>query len=204
VTQNTGFAWNHGDYAAEINTTYVGLAGPGVDKLGVDGSSATAGPNSAGPDSGQTTVPDSGTTGTWVDQTDIRPTVMYLAGLHDDYESDGRVISEVLSQPGKTLATPSVQALGQCYKQLNSSVGEFGTSTLIASTAALQSTSLEDRVYTKTEHALSELNKKRDKAAGRIKQSLEDAEFAGTPLHDAKGLLATCTGLIRQAENLNR
>jgi len=29
VTQNTGFAYNHGDYAAEIDTNFVGLAGPG-------------------------------------------------------------------------------------------------------------------------------------------------------------------------------
>jgi hypothetical protein len=204
VTQNTGFAWNHGDYAAEINTTYVGLVGPGVDNLGLDGSSTAAGPNSAGPDSGQTTVPGSGTTGTWVDQTDIRPTIMYLTGLHDDYGSDGRVISEVLSQPGTTLAAPSVQALGQCYKQLNSSVGEFGTSTLIASTRALESTSHEDHAYTKTEHALSELDQRRDKAAARIKQSLEGAEFSGKPLHGAKGLLDSCTDLIRQADKLTR
>ena len=30
VTQNPGFAYDHGDYAAEINTNYVGFAGPGV------------------------------------------------------------------------------------------------------------------------------------------------------------------------------
>src|SRR5690348_5683393 len=97
VTQNTGFAWDHGDYAAEIDTNYLGLVGPGVKTLGVDGSAPDAGPNSAGPNSGQTTVPGSGTTGTWVDETDIRPTLLYLTGLHDDYQSDGRVISEVLS-----------------------------------------------------------------------------------------------------------
>jgi hypothetical protein len=93
--------------------------------------------------------------------------------------------------------------LGQCYKQLNSSVGEFGTSTLIASTRALESTSLNDHVYTKTEHDLSELDQRRDKAAGRIKKSLADAEFSGKPLHGAKGLLAGCTALVRQADKLN-
>ena len=63
VTQNTGFAYNHGDYAAEINTNFLGIAGPGVAHLGVDGTSADAGPNSAGPDSGQITVPGSRTRG---------------------------------------------------------------------------------------------------------------------------------------------
>ena len=38
--QNTGFAWDHGDYAAEINTNYLGFAGPGVKHLGLDGHGA--------------------------------------------------------------------------------------------------------------------------------------------------------------------
>jgi hypothetical protein len=29
VSVDNGFAWDHGDYAAEINTNYVGFAGPG-------------------------------------------------------------------------------------------------------------------------------------------------------------------------------
>src|SRR5450755_1051622 len=61
VTQNTGFAWNHGDYAAEIDTNYAAFAGPGVRHRGLDGSAAADGPNSAGPDSGQVTVPDAHT-----------------------------------------------------------------------------------------------------------------------------------------------
>ena len=97
VTQNTGFAWDHGDYAAEIDTNYLGIAGPGVKHLGLDGDTASQGPSSAGPDSGQITVPGSGTTGTWLDETDIRPTLLYLTGLKDDYQTDGRVITQVLT-----------------------------------------------------------------------------------------------------------
>ena len=44
VTQNTGFAWDHGDYAAEINNNWAGIVGPGVANLGVDGSGPAAGP----------------------------------------------------------------------------------------------------------------------------------------------------------------
>jgi hypothetical protein len=40
VTQNTGFAWDHGDYAAEIDTNWLGIVGPGVAHLGLDGSAA--------------------------------------------------------------------------------------------------------------------------------------------------------------------
>src|SRR5689334_17281337 len=172
VTQNTGFAWDHGDYAAEIDTNYLGLVGPGVKTLGVDGSAPDAGPNSAGPNSGQTTVPGSGTTGTWVDETDIRPTLLYLTGLHDDYQSDGRVISEVLASPRRGIGSRTVEALGECYKQLNSSVGEFGTSTLQASTRAIESTSPGDRQYLATKRVLTLLEHARDNLAGRIKAEL--------------------------------
>src|SRR5204863_2070364 len=35
VIVNPGFAWNHGDVAPEINTTWLGIVGPGVRHLGV-------------------------------------------------------------------------------------------------------------------------------------------------------------------------
>ena len=137
VTQNTGFAYNHGDYAAEIDTNYAGFAGPGVRSLRLDGSPADQGPNSAGPDSGQVTVPDSHTKGTWIDETDVRPTILYLLGLRDDYTQDGRVISQILTHPNRALSAPGINELGACYKQLNSSVGQFGAFTLHAATAAV-------------------------------------------------------------------
>jgi hypothetical protein len=68
------------------STNGTAFAGPGVKHLGLDGSPPAKGPNSVGPDSGQVTVPDEHTTGPWVDETDIRPTIMYLTGLKDDYE----------------------------------------------------------------------------------------------------------------------
>jgi hypothetical protein len=202
VTQNAGFAWDHGDYAAEIDTNYVGVVGPRVKNLGLDGQTPEQGPDSAGPNSGQTTVPGSGTTGTWVDETDIRPTMLYLAGLHDDYESDGRVISEILASPGSTLGSRTVEALGQCYKQLNSSVGQFGTSTLEASTRALESTTPADRKYRSTEIALTLLEHARDAVAGQIKRELSSAEFAGGKIHADFGLLFGCNALIAAAGRL--
>jgi hypothetical protein len=204
VTQNTAFAWDHGDYAAEINTNFVGLVGPGVANLGLDGSGPADGPSSAGANSGQTTVPDSGTTGTWVDETDIRPTLIYLAGLKDDYVSDGRVISEILADPDRGLASPFVEQLGQCYKQLNSSVGTFGTDTLIASTRAIESTSPGDTVYSTTDQALSQLEQQRDLVAGSIKQSLHSAEFGGSAVRNPKSQLADCNSVLAQAQALNQ
>jgi hypothetical protein len=207
VTQNSGFGWDHGDYAAEINTNYVGMVGPGVKNLGLDGPTPEDGPNSAGPNSGQTTVPGSGTTGTWVDEADIRPTLLYLAGLRDDYQSDGRVISEILASPRRTLGSRPVEALGQCYKQLNSSVGEFGTSTLEASTRALESASPGDSEYRATETALTLLERARDAVAGQIKRALSSAEFGDSGLHGGfgrgdRGLLFACNAIIAAAGRL--
>jgi len=202
VTQNTGFAWDHGDYAAEIDTNWLGIVGPGVAHLGLDGSPAAAGPGSAGPDSGQITVPGSGTTGTWVDETDIRPTLLYLAGLTDDYEHDGRVITEVVTHPGPALSAPGVTALGACYKQLNSSVGEFGTATLQAATAAMEGSSPGDASYLRTDKTLSALERARDRLAGEIKGELDAAAFSGTGVRDAAGQTRACRALIGAAGQL--
>jgi hypothetical protein len=202
VTQNAGFAYNHGDYAAEIDTNFLGLAGPGVRHLGLDGSGPAEGPNSAGPDSGQITVPGEHTRGTWVDETDIRPTIMYLAGLRDDYEHDGRVITQVLDHPNHALRSPLVTALGACYKQLNSSVGDFGTDTLIASTRAMESNSPGDLTYLSTDQALRNLEVSRDRLAQRIKDGLEAAAFGNVPDHHVLGQLFDCRRLIHDARHL--
>jgi hypothetical protein len=202
VSVNPGFAYNHGDYAAEIDTNFFGIAGPGVKNLGVDGPQPAAGPNSAGPDSGQVTIPGSHTTGTWIDETDIRPTLMYLAGLRDDYEHDGRVITEILTHPNHALSRPGVAQLGACYKQLNSSVGEFGTDTLIASTAALESNSPGDGTYTRVERALRVLDVARDKLALHIKGELEGAAFSDDGISGAGGQTVACDALIGAAHVL--
>jgi hypothetical protein len=202
VTVNPGFAYNHGDYAAEIDTNYIGLAGPGVKHLGVDGSGPADGPNSAGPNSGQVTVPGEHTRGTWADETDIRPTMMYLAGLKDDYEHDGRVITEVLTHPNRALSEPGVAALGACYKQLNSSVGQLGTDVLVASTKAAQSTSPGDAKFRAAQIAMRALDKLRDKVALPIKDDLEAAAFGNQLIRNTGVELGSCLAVIAGANKL--
>jgi hypothetical protein len=199
VTVDDEYAWDHGDYAAEINTNYVGFVGPGVRNLGLDGSPPADGPNSAGPDSGQTVVANSGTQGTWVDETDIRPTEMYLLGLKDDYEHDGRVITQILSDPNSALSGPGVAALGACYKQLNSSVGQFANYTLQADTKAIESTSPGDVIYHNTDRALAALDKARDAIALRIKAQLEAAAFENQPIFAAGAETFACQAVIDSA-----
>jgi hypothetical protein len=202
VAIDNGFAWDHGAYAAEINTNYVGFVGPGVKNLGLDGQVPQDGPNSAGPDSGQEVVADSGTTGTWVDETDIRPTLIYLAGLTDDYIQDGRVISEILTDPNRALSAPGVERLGACYKQLNSSVGQFGNFTLQASTAAVESNTPGDGKFKSVNAKLSALEKQRDMLAIKIKDGLNSAAFGDERINGVNGLTAHCQAIIAQAAGL--
>ncbi len=200
VSVNDGFAWDHGDYAAEINTNWLGLVGPGVKHLGLDGQAPADGPSSAGANSGQTEVVNSGTTGTWVDETDIRPTLMYLTGLKDDYEHDGRVISQVLTDPNHALSAPGVSELAACYKQLNSSVGQFGAYTLEASTKAVESSTAVDFEYKSVNAALSGLEHQRDQLAARIKGQLDAAAFSDTSIMFPQGETLACDFIIDTAK----
>jgi hypothetical protein len=204
ICPTTGFAWDHGDYAAEINSNYVGFVGPGVEQLGVDGPTASEGPSSAGPNSGQTVVADYHLRGPWVDETDIRPTIMYLTGLTDDYEHDGRVITQILDDPNDALSAPGVTALGECYKQLNSSVGDFGAATIVASTNAIESTSAGDATFTNVDNQLRGLEVARDHLASLIKGELEAAAFQDKPVLGAGLQVAACSALIGAAGQVAR
>jgi hypothetical protein len=202
ICSTTAFAWDHGDYAAEINSNYVGFVGPGVQQLGLDGPTASEGPSSAGANSGQTVVADYHFPGPWVDETDIRPTIMYLTGLQDDYEHDGRVISQILTSPNSALSGPGVTSLGECYKQLNSSVGDFGAATIVASTNAIESTSASDTMFNTVDSQLRGLEIARDHLAGVIKGELEAAAFQGKPIFGAGIQTLACQGLIHLAQKV--
>ena len=172
------YAWNHGYYSPDIDITWSSFVGPGIRRAGIDGPTPAASPAVKDPNGGGL-VPDYSRRGTWADETDIRPTLLYLSGVRDDYTMDGRVITQILSGHGQLTQT---QALGGCYKQLNASVGSFGTDTLLASAAALASGSTsDDRRYTGIDAQLATLADHRDVLATQIKDTLDAAEF-----HDTK------------------
>jgi hypothetical protein len=206
TTLNNGFSWDHGYYAPEIDDTYVGFVGPGVAHKGIDGFGPAQGPNSA---DGANATPKLDTEihnpGTWADHTDIRPTMLALVGLKDDYVTDGRVLVEDLTiRPGKTEST-RFQPLAACYKQLNSSVGEFGTSVLVADTAALKTgSSTDDSTYQSFLTKLRLLGTARDQLATRIKNDLFDAEFGNKESSDAERELALCKSVVAAAGVLRR
>jgi hypothetical protein len=203
VSISNAFAWDHGYYAPEIDNTWLGLVGPGVANKGVDGRSAADGPNSAdGANSNPQLVTPNDDPGTWGDETDLRPTLLALAGLKDDYVGDGRVLVEDLTNPPDKAGQPKFQRLAVCYKQLNSSVGQFGTDLILADTAALKTgSSSDDSTYDFVLDQIKSLGSARDELATKIKGDLFDAEFSNTPILGANDL-KNCEDLVAQANAL--
>ena len=181
VCVNPGFAWNHGDVQDEIANTWVGLVGPGVQGGGIDSD-------------------------TWTDHTNVRPTILSLLGLKDDYVQDGRVLIEALT----TKATPqtliahreTVRRLVETYEQLNASFGSFALDTLKASTVALSST--DETKYESIEGSIASLTSQRDAVAAQIRGGLNASAFDGKALNEqqARGWINQSEGLIAQAEAL--
>ena len=176
-------AWNHGDVAPEINTTWLGLVGPGVAATGVNNA-------------------------IWSDHTDIQPTMMALLGLSDDYTPDGVVLGDAISPLVRPRAMQAnyrtLDKLGQVYTQLDAAVGEFGLATLTASTRALASNSAGDSTYTSIENKLQALGAARDALATQMQTLLIGAEFGGKPISakTAKKLIAQGYALLAQAASL--
>jgi hypothetical protein len=180
ITQQPGFAWEHGGFQPEIVTTWLGMVGPGVVNLGVDGQ-------------------------VWSDHTDIRPTMMALTGLGDDYSHDGRVLVEALDPAVLPLSIRihmgTAIRLAQAYKQINAPVGQFGLSTLTASSTALKG---DDATYARIENRLIALGNQRDALAGQMISALEAATFNGQPIDQKAALvwIAQAQSLIDQANAL--
>jgi hypothetical protein len=201
VAFNNNFAYDHGYYSPNIDITWMALAGPGVANNGVDGPGPTGGNESQDPNSTRT-VPEASGTGTWVEETDIRPTILYLVGLHDDYQSDGHVITQALADPSPALKATEDLAMG--YDQINSSVGQLATDTLIADSNALATgSSTNDTTYQTTEAALQQLADDRDVAATKIKKVLSAAADGTMPNHgQVTSGLANVRELLRRASRL--
>src|SRR5439155_1027206 len=146
--------------------------------------------------------------GVWTDHTDVRPTMLQLLGLKDDYQGDGRVVTEILKggATAKSLRqhTGSLEQLGAVYKQLFASFGAFSMNTLVASTGALSSSSVGDQVYNDTETAISTLTDARNALALQIRNGLWKAEFDNQPLDEQqiKDWTEQANGLIAQANAL--
>ena len=178
---NQSFAWNHGDIQDEIASTWVGYVGPGVRRMGEVDS-------------------------VWTDHTDVRPTMLALLGLVDDYVHDGRVVVEPLyawAVPQSLLAHRETWLrLARAYKQLNGTYGSFSMAALAVSTRALASGSAaDDGTYTFLEGQIASWTLQRNTLATAIKAQLEESAFYGQALDEqlAKSLTDQANQLIDKA-----
>jgi len=167
-SEQPGFNWNHGDFQRSITNTWLGLVGPHVRRQGETGA-------------------------TFTDHTDVRPTLMHLTGLTDDYAHDGRVIVEALD--GQVPQREIVSRLAAAYKAINAPIGELGRRTLRISTRALAG---DDVTYGALEEEIASITARRNAIAGRMIAILEAAAFSHAHVDEgeADSLIAAADRLI--------
>jgi hypothetical protein len=165
--ESRGFAWNHGGIQQEIAHTWLGLVGPGV----LQGSTRT----------------DDGSGVQFSDHTDIRPTIMALLGLQDDYVHDGRVLFEVLNPSALptslTAQYGTLLQLARVYKQINAPFGQLAQNSLLVSTAALESNTNGDATYYSLEGKIGNWTTQRNNIATEMRAMLEAAAFNGKAIN---------------------
>jgi hypothetical protein len=172
--QTRDHAWNHGDFQREITHTWLGLVGPGVREQGPTGQ-------------------------IFSDHTDIRPTIMTLARLKDDYVHDGRVLFEILTEGALPDSLRDHRAtlarLAAAYKQINAPLGKLGLRTLTGiSTQALKG---DHTAYAALEDKIVDLTKRRNEIALKMITILENASFHGREINEEEA-----EHLMEQAEDL--
>jgi hypothetical protein len=116
---------------------------------------------------------------TFSDHADVRPTMLALLGLQDDYTYDGRVLIEALDPavlPSSVNDSfDALLQLGRVYKQINAPFGQVGKDSLKVSTVALASNSPNDATYTNLENAIGSWRARRDVLVSQIKAVLQAA-----------------------------
>jgi len=170
------------DTQPEITTTWLGMVAPGIDQAGVDST-------------------------TWSDHADIRPTMLVLLGLKDDYAHEGRALVETFdgwAVPASAKKNGSFVPLAQALKQIDAPVGPLALASLQASTVGLESNDAGDAAYTSVENQLISLTTQRDAVAAQILALLEAAEFEGTRIsqQQAKQLIQQAQALLATANSL--
>ena len=175
------FAWNHGDVTAEIAQTWVGFVGPGVRNQGIEPK-------------------------LWSDHTDVRPTMLTVLGLRDDYVHDGRVLAEILETPavprGLLEHRSTLLKLAAIYKQINAPFGQLGMTALAVSTTAIKSgTPSDDTTYARLSGQIQSWTSQRDALVAEIKAVLDGAAFGDQVIDEphAKDLISAAQSLLDQA-----
>jgi hypothetical protein len=172
--EQPGFNWNHGDFQEQITRTWLGLVGPGVRRVGL-------------------------TNELFSDHTDVRPTLLTLAGLKDDYSHDGRVLFEILDRdalpPALSEHDATLSRLAAAYKAINAPRGELGRRSLQIATEALAG---DATTIGQLDGRLNDLTVRRNALAGRMIAMLEGAAFEGQSIDgdEAERLIAQAQDLL--------
>jgi len=180
VAEGPGFAWNHGDFQTQITRTWVGMVGPGVIRSGRNDS-------------------------VFSDHTDLRPTMIALAGLQDDYGHDGRVLVEFLEDhvlPNSLRRSEeNFVELAQVYKQLNAPLGSVGQDSLRLANRSILS---DDVTYGKYLATIADITSQRDALVAEIKPVLDAAAFGNQPIdeHQEDQLVHRARAIIDRVADL--
>jgi hypothetical protein len=173
--------WLHGDIQPQITTTWLAMAGPGVEHRGIDNS-------------------------VWSDHTDARPTLLAALGLRDRYVHDGRVLTEILdNRVSRSDGEETLAELQRVFKQINAPVGRLALTTLQAATGAIESgTATDDRRYRRVDQQILSIARERNELAARIEAILEGVAFDGRPVdrERAAALIAEARALLERADGL--
>ena len=179
--EQPAYAWNHGGIQSQIATTWLGLVGPGVINKGVDPL-------------------------TWTDHTDIRPTILTLAGLHDSYLHDGRLLVEHLKPsvlpPAIANGLPAYVILANAYKQLNAPFGATAVASIAYATNGIATTS--PVTHTAYLAEMAKFNTAREALVAQIRSYIEAAAFSNGPFSPVTALLyaANAEALTQQLVQL--
>ena len=168
-------AWNHGTVGSQINTTWLGMVGPGVARRGVDNS-------------------------VWSDHTSIQPTMLALLRLHDDYAPDGRVLGEIISSSalpagmrkhrGELLqAGAGLHPAQRTDRQLwhgHAEGFDQGAGKRVSGR----------HTYITIEKQLAKLGQQRDAVVAKMRHLLLRAAFAGKPVNVGQAVALTTQGYV--------
>lgn len=177
VSESPAFVWNHGGIQPEISTVWVGFVGPGVSNRGMDQQ-------------------------TFADETDYRPTMLALLGLHDEYQHEGRVLAEEITPSALPSGVRGNEStfieLAAALKQINAPFGQLGKDSLKVSTFALNGSDPNDETYKLLEGQLADITTARNTLANQMLVQLENAEFNGIPVseREARPLIIQASLLV--------
>lgn len=156
--EQSGFAWNHGDFQEQITRTWLSAVGPGVLPLGP-----------------VSTI--------FSDHADIRPTMMVILGLKDDYAHDGRVLAEILdpsAHPSAMQPPDAYIALARAFKSINAPREVLGQATLALATSGVLA---DDAGYANYLQRIATITNVRDILVQLAVPVLDGAAFNATPIN---------------------